>query len=554
MGTIIGLGGWSSYYNYLLGSIFSKIIKDDLLGFGNDSQFFNNLLITNHCFLILFLGYFSDFLFGSLVSFYLFLKEKKTKKKRAELKNGIKKPKKKKQKELELAQNNNNTDDDKKEKGMKHFIENKKDDTKGNNRAVSSNYNKYELIHTDIYENIVDNSWKYIIISSILLITKDILEKLIFQNNDIFDYFFVNILIITLIIKYYYKENIYKHQVLALAIILTISGPCLIACIFNTTNNIIKEGYSSTILDIFNGQYYMIFLLIFISISISLCLCIGILIQKRIMENKFVTPYKLLFYKGIFGLIIMTVIIIVSTNVSCGKITNKSENNQTYIDIDNKNYYNINDINFLTEEKNKVTNDEDNEDNTTKFQFLLCIDSYGEDVYYDNLFSYFKNITKQDYKYIEIFLSIPLYIIFQFITNVTLLLVIKFLSPIHCLMQDSIYNIIHIPIQYISQSFNGNYTEINDYSDWPKIIFKSLDTRILRIISYFVSIIGYFIYLEIIELKFCGLNKNIRKNIRKRAKKDGEIIQDAGSERTESTYSSNSSAEDPEENNKPLLE
>ena len=122
-------------------------------------------------------------------------------------------------------------------------------------------------------------------------------------------------------------------------------------------------------------------------------------------------------------------------------------------------------------------------------------------------------------------------------------------------MQDSIYNIIHIPIQYISQYFFGNYQVIESDTGWYKTtIFKSLDTRLMRIISYSVSIIGYFIYLEIIELKFCGLNKNIRKNIRKRAKKDGEIMQDTESERTDSTYSSNYSSDDTEENNKVSLQ
>ena len=37
------------------------------------------------------------------------------------------------------------------------------------------------------------------------------------------------------------------------------------------------------------------------------------------------------------------------------------------------------------------------------------------------------------------------------------------------------------------------------------------------------------IYLEIIELKFCELNKNIKKNIQKRASIDGIIVEDDNS-------------------------
>ena len=37
---------------------------------------------------------------------------------------------------------------------------------------------------------------------------------------------------------------------------------------------------------------------------------------------------------------------------------------------------------------------------------------------------------------------------------------------------------------------------------------------------------GYIIYLEIIELKLCGLNKNLRKNIKKRAELDMSTTDD----------------------------
>ena len=565
MGNIIGFGGWSVYYNYLLGSIISKIVKDDLLGFGNDSQLLNNLIISKHCFLVLLLGYCSDFLFGGLIMIYLYLKEKNSIKKRQELENIETKNIIQKSNELELTRNSINADDDEKSKDddfkaklSKHIMNknitkkhNKKNDTKINDSTDPNitGYNKYELIHNDIYENIVDNSRKYIIISSILLILKDILEKVIFKNNDIFNYFFINILIITLIYKYYFKEKIYKHQGLALIIILIVSGAFLVSCMFNTTNNINKNGYqtSSPIFEIFSGQYYMIFLLILISIFISICLSIGLIIQKRIMDYKFITPYKLILYKGIIGLFIIIIIIIISTNVYCSEINEDSSNNKNNTYNESMNYNNISDIKFLMKE-NDISS-------TTQFEFLYCDDIYNNKTYYDNFFSYITNITKFDndknQKYIEMFLSIPLYIIFNFVASITLLLVNKYLSPIHCLIQDSIYNIIHIPVQYSAQNFfNRSNTSENDYnssSSNANLIFMTLDTRILKIISYSVSFIGYCIYLEIIELKFCGLNKNIKKNIRKRADEDGKVIKDAGSERTDSTYS-NYSSDDSDEN------
>ena len=108
-----------------------------------------------------------------------------------------------------------------------------------------------------------------------------------------------------------------------------------------------------------------------------------------------------------------------------------------------------------------------------------------------------------------------------------LIIVNKLLSPIHCLIVDSLYRILHIPIQTLQNIPISNNTEGFFY----EFIIQPLSTKILRVIANFISLIGYSIYLEIIELKFCGLNKNIRKNIRKRARSDGKAR----------VYSSNSS-------------
>ena len=120
--------------------------------------------------------------------------------------------------------------------------------------------------------------------------------------------------------------------------------------------------------------------------------------------------------------------------------------------------------------------------------------------------------------YLELFLSIPIYCILHFITNSLLIFVNKLLSPIHCLIVDSLYRFLHIPLQIFQKnSFTKNYKGF-----FYELIIQPLSTKILRTIAHLVSIIGYCIYLEIIELKFCGLNKNIRKNIRKRAESDGK--------------------------------
>jgi len=67
------------------------------------------------------------------------------------------------------------------------------------------------------------------------------------------------------------------------------------------------------------------------------------------------------------------------------------------------------------------------------------------------------------------------------------------------------------------------------YNNIYKIINKIIDrTQITQfifiIISELFALIGILIYLELIELKFCKLDKNIKKNISKRAIEDVEAV------------------------------
>ena len=64
--------------------------------------------------------------------------------------------------------------------------------------------------------------------------------------------------------------------------------------------------------------------------------------------------------------------------------------------------------------------------------------------------------------------------------------------------------------------------------------------------ALFFEILGYLIYIEIIQLNFCGLNKNIAKNIQERAK-----LEYAVGKLDESDYSINNF--DNDESNKSFL-
>lgn len=529
----IGCGSWIYYYYFLIGSSALKVLKDDIFGFGKSFQIFNNLIISKHKFMILFLNYFSEFFFGIIVCLYIYFYEKyqiKRKNKYKDLENNISKDINNKNKENNKSKKrnsikqemqvftiskNNVTDNDISTNELNQNLINEDNYTnkeKINDKINKSktidnslqNIKKYELIYNNLYEDITESSYANIILSSFLLIVNDVIMKWIFSSNEIFDYFFFNILIMTLIFKLHYKEKIYSHQRLGLVIILFISGALFIACLFE---DIDLTSNPKTIWEAFDENHDMIFIFIGIYLGASTCSCYGTIIQKKIMDNQFIHPYKIIFLKGIIGMIISVILIVISTLIPC-------KNNQNI---------NVNMMHFLKIEINNiVTSNSSNNNNNSSVTLFECVDKYKGEIYFDNFLSYFNgliNNNNDNDKYLEIFLYIPIYLMLHFLTNIFLILVNKLLSPIHCLMVDSFYRIFHIMIQSLQ-----NY-EIQDQNNFQgifyEIIIRPFSTQILRIIAYFISIIGYIIYLEIIELKFCGLNKNIRKNIRKRAKSDG---------------------------------
>ena len=78
---------------------------------------------------------------------------------------------------------------------------------------------KFELIHTDIAqirkEIVAKNSKKFIFSSAGLILLKEIFVKLIYSTNDIIDFYFLNLIIIVIILRFFFKEKIYRHQKLA---------------------------------------------------------------------------------------------------------------------------------------------------------------------------------------------------------------------------------------------------------------------------------------------------------------------------------------------------
>lgn len=572
MGWIIGFGGWLCPYYYIIASITTKIIKDDVLGFGNNSIVYKTL-ISKHNVMVLCFGYCSEMILGILVHLFVYLREKRRRyRKRQKLAL---------QRKSSLEDQNNYPlfkDEIKTNQGTIDINnEIKNSETIDSSPSIDSAYNLHqsktlngrtikqiELIHNDLYKEITENSLKYILLSSVLIVSKEILIKMIFSINDIFDYFFFDLLIMTIISKIQYKERIYSHQLIALIVVFFISGGCLISCLFESTSifgsytdsdTSQRNSVTITILEMFKDNYHMIVIMILIYLAISVCSCYGITLQKIVMETKFVTPYKIAFYKGVVGFIISLIILIISTNIKCDEklvtIVNNNDSNNT-----NSTNNTINNNTNNTLMNYYVFNAEINETNGTNetintklFEFIVCSINYSDSIYYDHFIEYFDSLNRENpsKKHLELIFGF-LYFNLHFIASYSLIIVNKYLSPIHCLIVESLYSTVHITFQFIFESFGDNdfYTILTE--DFYCSLIKTKGTRILKIIAYLVGVFGYFIYLEIIELRFCGLNTNIRRNIRKRAISDARMRM-----RDDSSNGSDSDSEDSNESSEKEL-
>ena len=91
------------------------------------------------------------------------------------------------------------------------------------------------------------------------------------------------------------------------------------------------------------------------------------------------------------------------------------------------------------------------------------------------------------------------------------ILIIQYLTPVHKIFYSSIYYfIIKIIAIFYNKIKTNNFFNGKDYE-------KKFYIFLLDILGNIIAIFGFLIYLEIIELKFCKLNYNLKTYISKRS-------------------------------------
>jgi len=180
------------------------------------------------------------------------------------------------------------------------------------------------------------------------------------------------------------------------------------------------------------------------------------------MDVKYISIYKIISFIGIIGFCFSLILLFIISFISCPK------NEMKYI----------------------------------------CYFNYNGILYYENYKS-LKDIKFNSEIFLEIIILLPLYLVINFLSIYFDLLIINYLDPFYLVPIDTYYYIIYETIDFfITFSITNLYNNIR---------------FCLAISSDLISVICCLVYLEIVELHFCGLDLNIKKNIILRGEKDSLI-------------------------------
>ena len=192
---------------------------------------------------------------------------------------------------------------------------------------------------------------------------------------------------------------------------------------------------------------------------------------KWFMDLKYISSNKILMIYGLLGSILSSIACIITTFVKCEETKSNNKDIYDYICIDQ-----INDHNNTTSK------------------------------YFDNFFIYYKNLNFSEI--LKLLYQVFCFFFYKYFS----MLIIKFLTPVHLILYIPNYYIIQKTVLIIN-------TIIRNKSFFNKFYFTFRSEKFfIDSLGDIISSFGLLIYLEIIELNFCKLNYNLRRNIIRRGR------------------------------------
>ena len=341
-----------------------------------------------------------------------------------------------------------------------------------------------ELIYENLEENQVsDISFHFVLFILFLLI---ILDQAIDKYNCTLchlDFWMFELIIISLLNLKLSNIEIYKHQIFVFYLNILPILYKIITIYFvykgdqeNKDNKF--EDKKNNLRYIYLVYWYaipigLIFYLVFITLRAYVYIKI-----KWLMDIKYISINKLLILYGFIGTLFYLILCIISTIKECNRDSEK--NIYDYI----CNIYKI-------EIRDNIT--------ITK-------------KYFEN-FSIYWDITRNVWEILVEILVIVLGMVTSFFYKYYFMIIIKNLTPAHIIFLSPIYffvfKIVLLIVNIFIRLFKGGPL-MEKSVPYVKHNFS------LDMFGDVFSFLGFLVYLEIIELNFCNLNFNIRKNIIKR--------------------------------------
>jgi len=209
---------------------------------------------------------------------------------------------------------------------------------------VKDNKLLYKKGYYEKYKNITLKKYFFLLINSIIKVTFNFFYFHIFLKVSEFSFWILNTILLTLFSYLILKEEIQSHHYLSITTIV------ILGIILNAIN--------------LYGKVEIGILDIIVNIIRDTIFSLNIVLKKYLIEYLFCSVYEILFYEGLFSLIIFIIFLSLSTNIN--------------INSDSK----------------------------------ICYVVYNDLCYVDNFFSYYNNL---DRKEIFIFFLVMIYYLFYFL-------------------------------------------------------------------------------------------------------------------------------------------
>ena len=320
-------------------------------------------------------------------------------------------------------------------------------------------------------------SFLYIILFLTLWVIEEPILAIYKGNFTDLDFWMIELIILAFLMSKHFSEKLYKHQQFAMYINLFISMIKVIIIIISVSD---EEVIYSLYL-----KYPIIiqFLIILYLILISLRSYINVNL-RIFFDFQYIDEYEIIIIYGFIGFIINLILCIITTFNECN-----FKNMEYFCRVPYK------DENYKYNSKG------------------LYLDNYK--IYYETLKGNVNNTYSEIeiiYEILVVFFGVAVNYIYKFY----LILVIKYLSPMHLVFSNCIDNIL---IKFILPI----YTLIREESFFSEKPVKNIKLKyILGLLMNILSLFAFLIYLEIIQLNCCGLDYDTRQNIYLRGVKEEE--------------------------------